>query len=38
MQTQSAMDQIRRRLSGIADTYNRMALLIGPSGSIRNGV
>ena len=33
MQTQSAVDQIRRRLSGIADIYNRLVLLVGPSGS-----
>jgi hypothetical protein len=32
MQTQSA-DQIRRRLSGIADIYNRLVLLVGPPGS-----
>ena len=33
MQTQSAVDQIRQRLSGIADIYNRLVLLVGPSGS-----
>ena len=35
MQTQSAVDQIRERLSGIADIYNRLVLLVGPSGSGR---
>ncbi len=35
MQTQSAVDQIRERLSGIADLYNRLVLLVGPSGSGR---
>ena len=35
MQTQSAVDQIRQRLSGIADNYNRLVLLVGPSGSGR---
>src|SRR5580698_2026528 len=33
MQTQSAVDQIRQRLSGIADIYDRLVLLVGPSGS-----
>ena len=33
MQTQNAVDQIRQRLSGIADIYNRLVLLVGPSGS-----
>jgi len=35
MQTQSAVDQIRERLSGIADVYNRLVLLVGHSGSGR---
>src|ERR1035441_8878278 len=35
MQTQSAVDQIRERLFGIADIYNRLVLLVGPSGSGR---
>ena len=35
MQTQSAVDQIRQRLSGISDNYNRLVLLIGTSGSGR---
>jgi hypothetical protein len=35
MQTQSAVDQIRERLSGIADIYNRLVLLVGPPGSGR---
>jgi SAM-dependent methyltransferase len=35
MQTQNAVDQIRQRLSGIADLYNRLVLLVGPSGSGR---
>jgi SpoVK/Ycf46/Vps4 family AAA+-type ATPase len=35
MQTQSAVDQIRERLSGIAEIYNRLVLLVGPSGSGR---
>ena len=35
MQTQSAVDQIRQRLSGIGDIYNRLVLLVGPSGSGR---
>jgi hypothetical protein len=35
MQTQSAVDQIRQRLSGIADIYNRLVLLVGASGSGR---
>ena len=35
MQTQGAVDQIRERLSGIADLYNRLVLLVGPSGSGR---
>ncbi len=35
MQTQSAVDQIRQRLSGIAHNYNRLVLLVGPSGSGR---
>ena len=38
MQTQSAVDQIRERLSGIADNYNRLVLLVGPSGSGRTAV
>jgi len=38
MQTQSAVDQIRQRLSGIADNYNRLVLLVGPSGSGRTAV
>src|SRR6266542_1327330 len=38
MQTQSAVDQIRQRLSGIADIYNRLVLLVGPSGSGRTAV
>ena len=35
MQTQSAVDQIRQRLSGIAEIYNRLVLLVGPSGGGR---
>ena len=35
MQTQSAVEQLRQRLSGIADIYNRLVLLVGPSGSGR---
>jgi SAM-dependent methyltransferase len=35
MQTQNAVDQLRQRLSGIADLYNRLVLLVGPSGSGR---
>jgi hypothetical protein len=35
MQTQSAVDQIRQRFSGIADNYNRLVLLVGPSGGGR---
>jgi hypothetical protein len=35
MQTQSAVEQIRQRLSGIDDIYNRLVLLVGPSGSGR---
>ena len=35
MQTQSAVDQIRERLSGISDIYNRLVLLVGPLGSGR---
>lgn len=35
MQTQNAVDQIRERLSGITDIYNRLVLLVGPSGSGR---
>ncbi|MCX6631630.1 MAG: BREX-3 system P-loop-containing protein BrxF [Candidatus Solibacter sp.] len=38
MQKQSAVDQIRHRLSGIADNYNRLVLLVGPSGSGRTAV
>ena len=38
MQTQSAVDQIRQRLSGIADNYNRLVLLVGPSGSGRTAI
>jgi len=33
MQTQGAVDQIRQRLTGIADNYNRLVLLVGPPGS-----
>jgi hypothetical protein len=33
MQTQSAVDKIRQRLSGIADIYNRLVLLVGHSRS-----
>ncbi|MGO8793023.1 MAG: BREX-3 system P-loop-containing protein BrxF [Terriglobia bacterium] len=35
MQSQSLADQIRQRLSGIADNYNRLVLVVGPSGSGR---
>ena len=35
MQTQSVVDQVRQRLSGIADNYHRLVLLVGPSGSGR---
>jgi len=38
MQTQSAVDQLRQRLAGIADIYNRLVLLVGPSGSGRTAV
>jgi predicted ATPase len=38
MQTQSVVDQIRQRLSGIADNYNRLVLLVGPPGSGRTAV
>src|ERR1035437_6964007 len=38
MQTQMAVDQIRQRISGITDNYNRLALLVGPSGSGRTAV
>lgn len=38
MQTQNAVDQIRQRLSGIADIYNRLVLLVGPSGSGKTAV
>lgn len=38
MQMQNAVDQIRQRLSGIADNYNRLVLLVGPSGSGRTAV
>ncbi len=31
MQTQNVLDQIRHRLSGIAETYNRLLILVGPS-------
>jgi len=33
MQVQSAVNEIRQRLSGIAENYNRLVLLVGPSGS-----
>ena len=33
MQTQSVVEQVRQRLSGIADNYHRLVLLVGPSGS-----
>ena len=35
MQTQSVVEQVRQRLSGIADNYHRLVLLVGPSGSGR---
>jgi hypothetical protein len=35
MQTWNATDQIRERLSGIADNYSRLVLLVGHSGSGR---
>ena len=38
MQTQSAVDQIRQRLSGIADNYNRLVILVGHFGSGRTAV
>ncbi len=38
MQTQSAVDQIRQRLLGIADNYNQLVLLVGLSGSGRTAV
>lgn len=38
MQTQIAVEQIRQRLSGISDNYNRLVLLVGPSGSGRTTV
>jgi hypothetical protein len=36
MQTQGAVDQIRERLSGIADNYNRLVLLVGRAGTGRS--
>jgi hypothetical protein len=38
MQTEDAVNQIRQRLSGIADIYNRLVLLVGPSGSGKTAV
>jgi AAA+ ATPase superfamily predicted ATPase len=38
MQTEDAVDQIRQRLSGIADIYNRLVLLVGPSRSGKTAV
>jgi len=38
MRTQSGVNQIREKLSGIADNYNRLVLLVGPSGSGRTAV
>ena len=38
MQTQSAVDQLRQRLVGIGDIYNRLVLLVGPPGSGRTAV
>jgi hypothetical protein len=38
MQTWNATDQIRERLSGIADNYSRLVLLVGHSGSGRTTV
>jgi hypothetical protein len=35
MQIQTAIDQVRERLAGIADNYNRLVLLVGHSGSGR---
>lgn len=35
MQTQGVVDQIGQRLSGIAADYNRLVLLVGPSGNGR---
>ena len=35
MKTQSVVDQVRQRLSEIADNYHRLVLLVGPSGSGR---
>lgn len=35
MQIQTSIDQIRERLAGIADNYNRLVLLVGHSGSGR---
>jgi len=33
MQTQNTAERIRERLSGIADLYHRLVLVVGPSGS-----
>jgi hypothetical protein len=35
MQIQTAIDQIRERLAGVAENYNRLVLLVGHSGSGR---
>jgi predicted ATPase len=35
VQAQNVVNQIRQRLSGIADDYNRLVLLVGPSGGGR---
>jgi hypothetical protein len=36
MQTRDAVDQIRERLSGIADNYSRLVLLVGWTGTGRS--
>jgi hypothetical protein len=33
MKTEIAMEQIRERLAGISDLYNRLLLVVGPSGT-----
>jgi hypothetical protein len=38
MQTEDAVNQIRQRLSGIADIYNRLVVLVGPRGSGKTAV
>lgn len=33
MQTQRSVEQLRERLAGISDLYNRLVLLVGPARS-----